>query len=116
MAIRKSNHNRTKAVIYKYVVNGEVVYVGKTNRALESRILEHCQELKFFGMTEVYYYETTMVKDIWRHEAYWLNHYKPILNKMIPSLNKALGYKPRNAWHRYKGKIKYIQPLMLQQN
>ena len=100
-----------KGTIYRYLHNGEVVYVGKTIRPLKQRVKEHCQELKFYGITEIEYYETKMVKDIFKHEAFWINYYKPILNELVPPEEKCLKKMPRNKWKKYKGEVVYCKPI-----
>ena len=111
MTIKHSHADNGKYVIYRYKFLNNVVYVGKTNRPLEQRIKEHCKELKFYGLTDVEYYETTMKDDIFKHEAFWINHFKPILNEFIPNANKGLKKMPRNQWKKYEGEIKYITPI-----
>ena len=113
MAINKHTKDDTKGVIYRYLHNGEVVYVGKTLRSLQQRVEEHCRELKFYGVTEVEYYETKCRKDILKHEAFWINYYHPILNEDIPPEKKCLGYMPCNKWRKYPYKVEYIKPIFL---
>lgn len=114
MTIKKSHKNNKKGVIYKYLFpNGKVAYVGKTMRPLQQRIEEHCKELKFYGLNNIEYYETTMTDDIFKHENYWINYYKPMLNESMPNANKGLKKMPRNKWKKYNEKVTYEKPIGL---
>ena len=116
MAVLKRNKKEDKAVIYRYLYNGKVVYVGKTIRSLQQIVEEHCRDLKFYGIVEVEFYETTQRKDICKHEAFWINYYKPVLNEYIPGEHCALSHKPRNKWRKYPYKIEYKTPITLLKN
>lgn len=98
-------------VIYRYWHNGEVVYVGQTGE-LTKRIKQHCKEIRFYGITEVDYYELKPSQDKRAHEAYWINYYKPILNIQRPSLATVMRRKPKVKWKKYPYEIVYDEPLV----
>lgn len=69
--------------LYKYVYNGEVVYIGKSDSSIDKRIDAHAKESKFKPYLDdaVIYYalcknpaHTTIL------ETYLINKYKPCLN------------------------------------
>ena len=101
------------AVVYKYVHNGEVVYVGQTNRGIQKRIKEHCKEIRFMGLTNVEYYEVDNEVVARKHEAYWIAKYKPVLNIQRPSLSEVMKRKPyKIKWVPYPYEIVYDEPLI----
>ena len=101
------------AVVYKYVYNGEVVYVGQTNRGIQKRVKEHCKEIRFMGLTNVEYYEVEDEVVARKHEAYWIAKYKPILNIQRPSLSEVMKRKPyKIKWVPYPYEIVYDEPLI----
>lgn len=102
----------SNAVVYKYIHNGEVVYVGQSNRGIKKRIKEHCKEIRFYGLMEVEYYELTKNQNPFDHEAYWIKEYKPILNIQRPSLTQGLKRKPKVKWKKYEYEIVYDEPLV----
>ena len=101
-----------KKVIYLYLYNDEVVYVGQSNRGIVKRVKEHCKEIRFYGLTDVYYYELSSTQDASAHEAYWIKYYKPILNIQRPSLTYGLKRKPTVQWKKYPFEIIYDEPLI----
>ena len=101
------------AVVYKYVYNGEVVYVGQTNRGIQKRVKEHCKEIRFMGLTNVEYYEVEDEVVARKHETYWIAKYKPILNIQRPSLSEVMKRKPyKIKWVPYPYEIVYDEPLI----
>lgn len=103
----------SNTVVYKYVHNGEVVYVGQTNRGIQKRVKEHCKEIRFMGLTNIEYYEVADEATARRHEAYWIARYKPVLNIQRPSLSTVMKRRPRNSkWVPYPYEIIYDEPLI----
>ncbi len=101
------------SVVYKYSLNGEVVYVGQSNRGIQKRVKEHCKEIRFMGLTDVEYYEVSDEQTARKHEAFWIAHYKPILNIQRPSLTEVMKRKPRGVqWNKYPYEIVYDEPLI----
>lgn len=70
--------------VYKYVYNGEVVYVGKTDaeNGFEKRINVHKNEHELFNKSEIYVHECKDKTETDSLETILINAYKPILNKM----------------------------------
>lgn len=68
--------------IYKYVYNGEVIYIGKTNSSLKNRINSHSKEAKFkkYNTAQVYCFQCKNRIETDIYEKYLINKYKPILN------------------------------------
>ena len=69
-------------IIYKYVYNDEIIYIGQTQRSLEERIREHRKEVKFkpYLNAEVYYFKVNNIDELDMYERLLINKYKPILN------------------------------------
>lgn len=69
--------------IYKYVYDGEVIYVGKTDSDLNARIRSHAAEFKFqkyIDKANIFYYECKNAAHTALLEIYYINKYKPKLN------------------------------------
>lgn len=98
-------------VVYRYWWNGEPVYVGQTGD-LDKRVKQHCKEIRFYGITEINYYELKPSQDKKAHEAYWINYHKPILNIQRPSLATVMKRKPRVKWQKYDKPVIYDEPLV----
>lgn len=68
--------------IYKLVKDGNIVYIGKSDSSILSRIMDHTQEEKFadyFG-SEIFYFEVKNSTETTIYEKLLINKYKPILN------------------------------------
>ena len=70
--------------IYKYVYNGEVVYIGKTDaeNGFQKRINAHKKEHELFNKSEIFIYKCKDKTETDSLETILINAYKPILNKM----------------------------------
>lgn len=70
--------------VYKYVYNGEVIYVGKTDaeNGFKIRINGHKKENELFNKSDIYIYECRDKTETDSLETILINAYKPILNKM----------------------------------
>lgn len=71
--------------IYRYVDSrtSEILYIGKTERNLKLRILEHESESKFVSYlpyTKIQYYRLNSHVQMDIHEKYWIHTLQPKLN------------------------------------
>lgn len=68
--------------IYKYVVDNEIIYIGKTDASFNSRIKCHAKEDKFkkFPMAKIYYFLTGNSTETMLYEKLLINKYQPVLN------------------------------------
>ena len=68
--------------VYKYVYDGEIVYIGKNDTDLETRINQHKLEEKFrpYLKADIYYIElaNAIMSDVVESEL--IRRYKPKLN------------------------------------
>ena len=69
--------------IYKYVYDGEIIYIGKSDNSILNRVKGHAKEAKFKPYLDkaiIYYtvYENAAQTDF--YESYFINKYKPKLN------------------------------------
>lgn len=72
-----------KCGIYKYVNNGNIIYIGRTKSSLRNRINAHRREKKFQSYllnSKVYYFSCKSPADANIYEKYLINKYKPVLN------------------------------------
>lgn len=72
--------------IYKYVYNDEIIYIGKTDSDLKGRIKCHSKEYqfqKYLSDAKIFYYECKNPAHTAILEIYYINKYKPILNKAM---------------------------------
>lgn len=69
--------------IYKYVLNNEIIYVGKNNTNLIERINQHAAEERFAqynGDIEIYYIEVTSGFTSEALETLLIQKYQPVMN------------------------------------
>lgn len=76
--------------IYRYLHNGEVVYVGQTKHPLKQRVKQHCKEVAFLGLTHIQYIEIPLGegtqhffnnnRNLSATEEYYIHKYNPVLN------------------------------------
>lgn len=68
--------------VYKYVWNGDIIYIGKNDTDLVSRILQHRKEQKFKAYldSKIYYGILKNSSESDMMERLLINKYKPILN------------------------------------
>lgn len=72
--------------VYKYVYNGEIIYVGKSDTNILNRIKNHAQETKFapfLNECEIYYALFKNIAHTSIYETYLINKYRPILNSAM---------------------------------
>ena len=75
-----------KCVIYKYVYHDDIIYIGKSDSSLISRIQCHEKEPKFqpyLTDTLIYYFDCNNPAETTIFETFLINKYKPILNKAM---------------------------------
>ena len=105
--------------IYRYLHNGEVVYVGQTKNPLKQRIKQHCKEVAFLGLTHIQYIEVPYDERTRHHmnnnidlsatEEYYIDKYNPVLN--VKQLKHLLAYVnhikivEENEWIDYTEKL-----------
>lgn len=70
--------------VYKYVYNGEVIYVGKTDaeNGFSNRIQGHKKENELFNKSDIYIYKCKDKTETDSLETILINAYKPMFNKM----------------------------------
>lgn len=98
--------------VYKYVYQDKVVYIGQTIN-LDNRIKAHSQEIRFYGLQEVYYFECNNKLELDVNESFGIDYYKPVLNQTNNQIylnHLELVYK-KPEWKRYD-KI-YNNPMPL---
>ena len=94
--------------IYKYVLNDEIIYIGKTKRNLNLRINEHTHKKDLPTGCEIYYFECVNESAMNIMELMLIAKYHPKYNK---DCNVEDGYVPEKlrepGWISYK---KYFVP------
>lgn len=69
--------------IYKYVVNNEIIYIGKSDRSICKRINDHAKEdrfKKYLATSKIYYFLTRNSTTTAAYELALINKYQPVLN------------------------------------
>jgi len=68
--------------VYKYVKNNDILYIGKNDTDLVSRINQHKKERKFLNINDadIFYVELSNKAETKAVEALLINYYKPPLN------------------------------------
>ena len=69
--------------LYKYVYNGEIIYIGMSTNSIQDRIYNHSKEEKFqpyLKQSKIYVLPMENKVEIRSCEALLINKYKPILN------------------------------------
>lgn len=95
--------------IYKYVYNGEIIYIGKSDVDLWHRIKGHEKEDKFrpyLKRVKIYYFSCNNPAETTIYETYLINKYKPILNTAMKYYDTIDFNIPEPEW--YDCKYKYI--------
>lgn len=79
---RSYKNKRKSHYVYKYVFDGEIVYIGKNDTYLIDRIYQHTLETKFRQCkdAEIYYAELRNSTESSVMEMLLINKYKPRLN------------------------------------
>ena len=90
--------------VYKYVHNGEIIYIGKSDSSIESRISGHSRESKFkpfLKKCEIYYAWLPNPAYTMIFETFLINKYKPHLNVSM-KYDKILPFDiPEPYWQKY---------------
>ena len=68
--------------VYKYVYNGEIIYIGKTDSSLSARVYCHSHDSRFkpYKDSEIYYFETDNKYSTMIWEKMMIHKYRPKLN------------------------------------
>lgn len=72
---------RTGFFIYKYVKDGQIVYLGKTKRPLNQRINEHKHKKDLPDGCDIYFFECSSESDMNIAELFLIDKYKPVYNR-----------------------------------
>ena len=90
--------------VYKYIWKDEVIYVGKSNTDLWSRIKAHEYENRFkpyLKNAKVFYINCNNPAETTILETYFINKYQPVLNTAMKYDNtRDFGIKDLK-WHEY---------------
>ena len=96
--------------IYKYVFNGEIIYIGQTRSSLEARITGHRNEERFspYKGAKLYYFEVKNNTELDIFERLLINKYQPILNVNNTSADSLDIVFNEPEWELYKPVKKQI--------
>ncbi len=93
--------------VYKYVCDGEIIYIGKSDHSIESRISGHSRESKFkpfLKKCKIYYAWLPNPAFTTIFETYLINKYKPILNAAM-KYDKIIPFNISEPhWYEYNNK------------
>lgn len=92
--------------LYKYVCDGEIIYIGKSNSSVDKRIAAHRHESKFhpyLQKSKIYVCDLTNPTETDILERVLINHYKPVLNGTdnFPGLSNMITFKEPD-WKPWK--------------
>lgn len=93
-----------KSYVYKYVCNGEIIYIGKSDYSLINRLNCHKSEEKFLPYlkkTEIYYAELPNPAMATIFETYLINKYKPKLNESMKYKDEMSIDIPEPKWETW---------------
>ncbi len=93
--------------VYKYVYNGEIVYIGKNDTDLISRIKQHEKENKFlpYIFSDIYYITLENKVETRIMETMLINRYKPKLNIADKANGTGLAIEfTEPHWEKYEEK------------
>lgn len=94
--------------IYKYVHDGEVIYIGKSDASIDARISAHAKESKFqpyLEKADIYYTLCKNPAHTTILETYLINKYKPRLNVSL-KYDDNLGFEiPEPKWVLYQEEL-----------
>ena len=88
--------------VYKYVFDDEIVYIGKNDTDLHSRIYQHTLEEKFQPIKEaqIYFVELQNSVESRVMEELLINKYKPILNVACKQNGMSISFEEPD-WEKY---------------
>lgn len=90
--------------IYKYVIEGRIIYIGKSDSSVEQRIKAHSMENRFkpYKDAEIYVFQTANHTETTVWEKLLINKYSPKLN-IIDKHDETLGIDFKEPeWTNYK--------------
>lgn len=96
--------------VYKYVYDNEVIYVGKSDRDIESRIYDHLNDSKFrpyLDGCEIYYAELPDPCYSTIYETYLIGTLKPKLNDIMKYQTPIKFEIPDITWEKFVPTKKY---------
>ena len=82
----------TDTGLYKYVYNGEIIYIGMSTSSISKRIKDHSKEEKFLPYikeSQIFYIPLDNHSEIRGVEKLLINKYKPLLN-VIDTSNEGM--------------------------
>lgn len=97
-----------KYCVYKYVCNGEIIYIGKTDSSLKNRVKCHAREEKFqqyLSQCQVFYMVANNFLETDVYEKILINKYQPILNEQNKIGKKISRVSIQEKWELYKDNI-----------
>ena len=88
--------------VYKYVLDDEIVYIGKNDTDLHSRIYQHTLEDKFQPVkdAQIYYIELQNSVESRVMEELLINKYKPVLNIVSKQRGLSISFE-EPPWREY---------------
>lgn len=92
--------------VYKYVYDGEIIYIGKNDNELKKRIIQHKSEPKFkpYLNAEIYYISLANKAESKGMESLLINKYKPVLNVIDKYSSKSICELVKEPeWKRFDG-------------
>lgn len=92
-------------LLYRYVLNGEVKYVGKTKRDLARRVAEHSVEPKFQSSAKwkIEYFVVANSAQMDGLEKLLIDYYKPCLNVKDKATTSCVIQLPDFPWRIWDG-------------
>ena len=101
--------------LYKYVYNGQIIYIGKSNNSIKSRINGHKKEDKFqpfLDKSKIYVCMLPNSTETDLMEMALINHYKPILNVQFnhPSFSNLIHFQ-EPEWMIYHDVLSFESDL-----
>lgn len=88
--------------VYKYVLDNEIVYIGKNDTDLHSRIYQHTLEEKFQPVknAQIYFIELENSVESRIMEELLINKYKPALNVVSKQSGISISFE-EPSWKKY---------------
>lgn len=94
--------------LYRIWYDDEIVYLGRTNQPLQSRLHGHFfkkpmhREIDIFKVTKIEKTEFSTIADMYLYEIYFINVYKPYLNKDDKASDELSVDLPEVQWVRFE--------------
>ena len=77
----KFDGNKPEYIIYKYIENDKVIYIGKTERGIKTRVQEHKKDKLFAFNGDIYYHRCRNKFEMDVLEYIFINKYHPPFNE-----------------------------------